>query len=145
MPRSRFCQFAQPLDAFRTASKDRDPRSHLGILVTKREPFAQAGFGTLLAVVDGDIDALGDRKPLRIALGPVEQASQHFDLMGEIIRGRRAGAHPAVAVTDRTPETDLVARAEPDWRMGALHRLGFHRHVREAPELAVDRRAWLHP
>jgi len=125
-------------DALGDAAPDRNARCHIGILVALAEPRAQATLGALAIVIDRQVDALGDRELRGVVLRFFEETTQQRALRDEVGGGRRARAHPSVAMANGALECDLVARAEPDRRMRLLNRLGLHREVFEFPELAGE-------
>src|ERR1022692_3866340 len=119
-------QLAQLVDALRDSSPNRNAWRHVGVLVARAEPLAQATFRALAIVIEREVDALRYWKRRGVALRFFEEAAQHRALLDEVRRRGGAGAHPSVAVAHRAPQRDLVARAEPNRRMRLLKRLGFH-------------------
>jgi hypothetical protein len=59
-------------------------------------------------------------------------------LLDEGCGSRGSSAKESVPMPDSPGKRLGRVRAEPDWRVGALHRLGLDRHVLELPESAFE-------
>src|ERR1700760_3043351 len=84
-------------------------------------------------VIDVDVDALADPERTGRATLRLERAPDRLDLLGELRRRLRAGAHEPVTLADRTPHRRRHAATEPDRRIRPLNRLGPHRCAIELP------------